>query len=396
MIRAIIVEGLGKQFTKYHQHKPRTLMEAFLSGWRYSKPKERFWALQDVGFQVFSGEMLGIIGNNGAGKSTLLRLLGGVSMPDQGRVRVKGRISALLDLGANLHPDLTGRENSLVNGVISGLTTKEVLKRLETIIEFAELTSFIDNPVRTYSSGMKMRLAFAVAIHTDPDVLLVDEFLSVGDKRFQNKCLEKISQLKQQGTAIVFISHNTEQIRQICDRAIWLHQGRICSQGDPISVVNQYLFQVDSNLDPKEATSYAQQIVIRKVSLWDRQQQLIFEIDSGDALTVAIEYQAFQTIVHPTFVVSITDETNCLCFQTNTKAHCLCLSQVDGLGQLQLNIERLDLNSGEYFVNVGIYPELSDGIYDQHWHAYPFLVRSPIQIKSLLYPPHQWENIVNS
>jgi lipopolysaccharide transport system ATP-binding protein len=185
--------------------------------------------------------MLGVIGRNGAGKSTLLRLLGRVGRPDEGRITLHGRVGALLDLGAGFHPNLTGRDNTFVNAVVAGLLEREVRQQFDAIIAFAELSEFIDNPVYTYSTGMRMRLAFSIAVHTHPEILLVDEYLSVGDKAFQLKCIDRIAQMKTDGCAVVFISHNTDQIAELCDRAIWLNRGRIQSEGEPGTVVEQYL-----------------------------------------------------------------------------------------------------------------------------------------------------------
>ncbi len=183
----VVVQGLGKQFRRYHRDRPVTLKEAVVRGLRQMKPVEQFWALREVSCSVAAGRTIGVIGNNGAGKSTLLRLIGGVGRPDEGSVQVHGRIGALLDLGVGFHPDLTGRENVFVSGVIAGLTRHEVAQRFDSIVAFAELQQSIDSPLRTYSSGMQMRLAFAVAIHTEPEILLIDEVLAVGDLAFQRK-----------------------------------------------------------------------------------------------------------------------------------------------------------------------------------------------------------------
>jgi lipopolysaccharide transport system ATP-binding protein len=241
MASAIIVQGLGRQFRRYHLDRPWTLQEAVQRGLRRMAPVERFWALREVSFTVAPGRALGVVGPNGAGKSTLLRLLGGVGRPDEGTIEVHGRLGALLELGAGFHPDLTGRENLFINGLISGLTRSEVATRLELIVAFAELQDFIDNPLRTYSSGMQMRLAFAVAIHTDPEVFLIDEVLSVGDLSFQRKCLERIAELKCEGCTMVLVSHNPTMIRDFCDEAIWLRGGRLVAHGAPDVVVGQYV-----------------------------------------------------------------------------------------------------------------------------------------------------------
>jgi lipopolysaccharide transport system ATP-binding protein len=209
-------------------------------------PVERFWALRDVSFSVAPGRMLGIVGANGSGKSTLLRLIGGVERPDEGSVKIHGKSCAFLDLGVGFHGDLTGRENVFISGVVSGLTRAEVAERFDSIVAFAELEEFIDGPLRTYSTGMQMRLAFAVAVHVQPEILLIDEALTVGDLPFQRKCFERIAYFKAEGCTLVLVSHSTEAIREFCDEALWLHAGRLRAYGSPDTVVEQYVAQADA------------------------------------------------------------------------------------------------------------------------------------------------------
>jgi lipopolysaccharide transport system ATP-binding protein len=220
---------------------------------------EWFWALRDVSFSVSPGRMTGVIGPNGAGKSTLLQLIGGVGRPDEGSVQAYGRIGALLDLGAGFHPELTGRENVFINGVISGLTRHEVAQQFDSIVAFAELDEFIDSPLRTYSSGMQMRLGFAVAVHIVPDILLIDEVLAVGDLAFQNKCLERIAHFKAQGCAILFVSHSTNSIQQFCEEALWLHQGKLVAYGPAEVVAGQYVAEMSA--ETRRPTPAAQPVM---------------------------------------------------------------------------------------------------------------------------------------
>ena len=240
MVVAVSVRDLGKRFRRYHADRPATLQEALVRGLRRIAPEDSFWALRHVSFDLSHGEMLGVIGANGAGKSTLLRLLAGVSKADEGSIAERGRVGGLLELGAGFHPDLTGRENVFVNGIIGGLTRKQVQQRFDSIISFAELDEFVDGPLRTYSTGMRMRLAFAVAIHTEPQILLVDEVLAVGDAAFQHKCLNRIAQLKSQGSAILVVSHDLSMIQSMCDTALWLQAGHIVARGRAPDVVNSY------------------------------------------------------------------------------------------------------------------------------------------------------------
>lgn len=241
MSDAIVVDNLSKRYWRKNVNRPRSIHEALARRFRGLGRTETFWALRDVSFRVPQGGMLGVIGRNGAGKSTLLRMLGAVDVPTQGSVRANGRMGALLTLGAGFHPDLTGRENVFVSGVVHGLTRAEVRRRFDSIIAFSEVENFIDDPVRIYSSGMQMRLRFAVAIHMDPEILLIDEVLSVGDAAFQRKCLDRIKDIRAKGSTIVLISHDVGSIRQLCNQAIWLDGGRMAAEGEPKDVVDAYL-----------------------------------------------------------------------------------------------------------------------------------------------------------
>ncbi len=205
-----------------------------------SQTRKRFIALEDISFEVYKGECFGIIGRNGAGKSTLLGLIAGVLKPDKGKIMVKGRVSPLLELGAGFHPELTGRENIILNGVLLGMTKKEVLKKKDEIIEFSELGEFIDQPLRTYSSGMIARLGFSVVAHLDPDILLVDEILAVGDLNFQKKCMKKIESFRKNSVTILLVSHSTEQIKKLCDRVMWIDNHIVKAIGKPEEVCKMY------------------------------------------------------------------------------------------------------------------------------------------------------------
>jgi lipopolysaccharide transport system ATP-binding protein len=241
MADTIVVDRLGKRFSHYRADRPTTFQELFLSGLRKLRSTGQFWALRDVSFTVGEGKMLGVIGRNGAGKSTLLRLLGGVGRADTGMVRVRGRIGAYLDVRTGFHPVLTGRENIFVSGIVGGLSRREVAKRFDSIVAFAELDGFIDDQMRTYSTGMQMRLAFSVFVHSDPDVLLMDEVLAVGDHLFQSKCIDLITRFKAEGRTIVLVSHASDLVTDFCDEALWLRSGRVAALGEPESVVAQYL-----------------------------------------------------------------------------------------------------------------------------------------------------------
>lgn len=235
----IVVDNVYKTFNVYLD-KANTIKEKLLFLFSRNR-KEKREVLKGINLNIKEGEVVALIGTNGSGKSTLLKLLTKIIYPNKGKIETEGKLTSLLELGAGFHPDFSGRENIYFNASIFGLTKKEIDERLEDIIEFSELRDFIDNPVRTYSSGMYMRLAFSVAINVDADILLIDEILSVGDEHFQNKCFEKMLELKKQGKTMVFVTHNMNSVKNLCDRAIWLYQGKIKMDGNTNEVVEEYI-----------------------------------------------------------------------------------------------------------------------------------------------------------
>ncbi len=235
---SIIVDNVYKTFNVY-MDKANTIKEKLMFFKRNRKEKRE--VLKGINLTVNKGEAVALIGVNGSGKSTLLKLMTKIIYPNKGKIETKGKLTSLLELGAGFHPDFSGRENIYFNASIFGLTKKEIDERLDSIIEFSELGSYIDNPVRTYSSGMYMRLAFSVAINVDADILLIDEILSVGDQHFQEKCFKKMQELKKEGKTMVFVTHSMESVKSLCDRAVWLYEGKIRMDGNVEEVVNEYI-----------------------------------------------------------------------------------------------------------------------------------------------------------
>ena len=409
MKAAITVQNVSKKFRTYHPQKPNTIAELVVKGPNLLRAAEQFWALQDVSFQIGQGRMLGVIGKNGAGKSTLLRLIGGVGRPDNGRIQVNGRIGALLDLGAGFHPDLTGRETTFVSGVISGLLRQEISDRFNSIVAFAELEDFIDNLLRTYSTGMQMRLAFAIAAHIEPDILLIDEVLAVGDLAFQRKCLDRIAQFRAAGCTILLVSHDVAQVQKLCDEVLWLRQGQIVAHGEPEIVVGQYMAEMADQtrqrtppVAPILQTSSGTELQINKnrfgslemeitaVRLLDAHGAAVSDIASGQPLQVEITYNAPTRLKTPIVGVTISREDGFICYDTHTAVDGIQLPEKEGVGQISLLLDRLDLVQGAYFVDVGIYEANWSHAYDYHWHVYTLLVTTGIGDKGVLAPPSRW------
>jgi lipopolysaccharide transport system ATP-binding protein len=405
---AIEASGLSKRFTR-NAARPTTLKEAFVRLGQRRSVQDVVWALRDLSFQVAPGEMLGVIGANGAGKSTLLRLVGGVLAPDAGTVAVRGRIGGLLSLGTGFHDDLTGRENIFTNGVVAGLTRREVARRLDAIVDFAELAHAIDAPLRTYSTGMRLRLGFAVAVHTDPDVLLIDEALSVGDLAFQQKCLARIHAFRDDGCALLFVSHSPGQVRQACDRVLWLDGGEAAALGPADVVVGDYeaAMQAETirrtpDTAPVHATGAgtqlrlhetrfgSQEATLTDVRFYDNTGTPVETVCAGQPLAVEVAYDAPQPIGTPIVSLTLASPDGTACLDVNTEAEAVPLPALHGRGTLTCHIDRLDAAPGRYFVNAGLYAAGWAYAYDYHWQVHTLTVVGGQPASSAWSPPRRW------
>lgn len=304
----IQVSGLGKAFSIYSGHGPNkslsdTIADVLASPLKTLKrigsltsPREKIWALRNINFDVQEGEVVGIVGRNGAGKSTLLKILSRITEPTEGQAIIRGKLGALLEVGVGFHPDLTGRENVYLNGVILGMRKAKVDRLFEEIVNFAEIEKFIDTPMKHYSSGMYVRLAFAVAAHLDSEILVIDEVLAVGDASFQNKCLGKISDVARQGRTVLFVSHNTPTVMALCTRAILLDKGEVIADGAPKVVLNQYLSTVENaaetQLVDRTDRKGNQCLKFTKVELINGSGQRVPCVYSGEDVTLGIDYRS--------------------------------------------------------------------------------------------------------
>lgn len=384
---SIVVRGVSKRFRKARGDRLPSLKETVLAGFR-GREMDTFWALRDVSFIVPKGRMVGVAGKNGAGKSTLLRLIGGVGQPSEGTIEVHGRIGALLDLEAGLTDDLTGRENIFIAGVIAGMTRAEVRSHYARIVQFAELESFIDTPIRTYSSGMRLRLAFSVAVHMSPDLLLIDEVLAVGDLRFQRKCLERISAIKARGATIFLVSHDSSQVRALCDEVLLLDQGNVVAYGPTQKVMD--LYEAEAWRHGANRTG-SQDVQISGVRLLHPNGAPARRIASGDALVVEFNLVAHHPAEDVLASVTIYTPDGLLCVDTNTEVCGLRLGTLKGLVSLRLAFDRLDLAGGDYSISVGAYLKDWQGIYDYHDKRYDFSVAGGAHSgEGFMDPPSAW------
>jgi homopolymeric O-antigen transport system ATP-binding protein len=443
---AIELEHVSKIYRRYGGRRFSTLKSALLqrSIVRDLRPSETFPALTDVSFSVTKGSTYGVMGRNGSGKSTALKLVAGITKPTSGTVRVEGRISALIELGAGFHPEISGRENVFINGIMLGLSKREIQERFDEIVDFAELRDFIDAPVKTYSSGMYMRLGFAVAINVNPDVLLVDEVLAVGDEGFTHKCLDKFAEFKRSNKTILLVTHSLNLIERFCDEALWLDEGRAMSHGDPKRVVGAYLTKVEEGeeallaattaravesasraatgregLDgpegpekqdgadrregavehPVDPTSDmfqategrwgSREVEIIDVAFLDHGGQPSFVFHSGDPISVRVKLRAAHPVEDFVFGVGLFNADGVCCYGTNTYLEELNPLRLSGEAEATFVIESLDLVEGTYKLDIAVHK--IDGFpYDYHRLLYTFRVKSRIHDVGIYRPRHQW------
>ena len=366
-----------------------------------SNPQERFWALKDVSFDVRRGEVLGIIGKNGAGKSTLLKILSKVTTPTRGQIRIRGRVASLLEVGTGFHPELTGRENIFLNGAILGMGRAEIRRKFDEIVAFSEVEKFIDTPVKRYSSGMYVRLAFAVAAHLEPEILLIDEVLAVGDVQFQKKCLGKMEEVSHEGRTILFVSHNMGAIRNLCRRAIWLHGGKIETEGQADQVVTEYLKysqeRAKISLEQRKDRKGSGEILFENVSLLDSSGKEVPVFTSGESAILVFHFQNREKreLKNVHLAIGIDDQTG----QRIT----LLDSDVTGQNvsvdskrnhQLEVVVDRLPLVPGRY--SFTIYCTVNGTVADWIQNAGSFdVVSGPFFVTGRMPPPGQGNFLVD-
>jgi ABC-type polysaccharide/polyol phosphate transport system ATPase subunit len=408
-MNVIQFDQVSKRFT-LHRQRSRSFQELFLNIRHFTRRparreqghgKEPYWALRDVSFKVAPGEMVGIIGPNGAGKSTILKLVSRIIEPTSGRIDVNGSVGALLELGAGFHPDLTGRENVYLNGSFLGFSKPEMNHIFDDIVGFSGMGRFIDVPVKHYSSGMYMRLGFSIAIHLRPKILLVDEVLAVGDQSFQIRCLDKIQELKRQGIAILFVTHDLESVHKMCDRAIWLDKGQIQIDGPVEQVLEQYVAQV---LADSEQTLLADEVAhqpvaarvresgngapgdasrrwgtregeITRVQILDAQGQERRAFQSGERFVVRMHFAARQRIEKPQFGLALHNANGLHINGPNTVVGGLDIEAIEDTGVVDYVVESLPLLEGTYLLSVILCNYEGTHTYDFHHQAYTFRVR---------------------
>jgi len=418
---AIAARDVTKVYRRFQQRGQfKTLKSALLTGSLVSDltEGEKFTALEGVSFDVPRGSTFGVIGENGSGKSTLLKLVAGISRPSTGSLTVEGRVSALIELGAGFHPEISGRENVVINGIMLGLTRREIEDRFDDIVAFAELEDFIDAPVKNYSSGMYMRLGFAVAIHVEPDVLLIDEVLAVGDEAFTRKCLDKISEFRRQGRTIMFVTHTLGLVEKMCDDVLWMRQGRVADRGEPKRVVDAYLTYVAGGEDarfrqqaralPEEATSGetereggpshgsyrpgrwgGREVEIEGVRILDRngRERLVFA--PGETVTVELAARAAEPVEDCVFGLGLFSAEGVQIYGTNTDIEEFTPRRFEGVGVVRITLDDLRLVEGTYHLDLAAHRR--DGTpYDYHRGRHTIRVKSRLDDVGLYRPSHRW------
>lgn len=390
MTDVIAFTQVSKRFV-LHRERRDTIQERVAGLLRPRANGEEFWALRDVSFSVGRGESLGLVGHNGAGKSTALKLMTRILEPTSGSVQMQGRVAALLELGSGFHPDLSGRENVFLYGSLMGFSRRDMQVRLPEIVAFADIGAFLDMEVKHYSSGMYTRLAFAVATAVDPDILITDEVLAVGDEAFQRKCMERIYGFRQAGKTIIFVSHALETVRTLCDKAVWLDHGQARAVGTASTVIDAYLEDVnrreherlaeqrgDAGATPEENPRRvgSREVEIVKVELLDDAGQAQAVFQTRQPLTIRLHYVAHKPISRPVFGVGIYHESSFWLSGPNTSFDGMTITQVNGAGVVDYRVAALPLLSGRYLVSVSVYDETMLHPFDAHDRLYKLVVQS--------------------
>ena len=375
------------------------------------EPESSVVALKDVSFAVHKGESFGVIGRNGSGKSTLLKIVSGILKPTSGYVTVNGRVAALIELGAGFHPEITGRENIYINGIMLGLTRREIDARFASIVDFAGIGTYLDQPVKTYSSGMYVRLGFAVAVHVDPEVLLIDEVLSVGDEEFSAKCVAKIQEMKYRGVTLLFVTHQLEQVRVLCDRALWLDHGAPRAIGDPVRVVDAYLQAVsgggqaappvkdgektgegpvlqDNDLVEEERFGSGE-VILKHVALVDSEGNELVALGAGSS--VAIEMDVEVRVPQDDFVfgIGIYHADGTCVYGTNTDLEGLLPKRLETNGRVRFVMPSLELVAGSYRIDAAVHTR-NGRAFDYRRGVLRFVVGARVHDIGVYRPKHEW------
>jgi ABC-type polysaccharide/polyol phosphate transport system ATPase subunit len=372
----ISVEGVSKRFRLYHERN-QSLKSALMRRGRVRY--DEFWALKDVSFEVRPGMTFGLVGHNGSGKSTMLKCIARILRPEKGKISVDGRMSALLELGAGFHPELSGRENVYLNGSILGMSKRQLEQKFDEIVGFAGLERFIDMPVKNYSSGMYVRLGFSIAINVNPDILLVDEVLAVGDEEFQRKCLERVADLREAGKTIVVVTHALGTVRNLCDEAIWLENGVVREIGPGGDIADAYLGQVHVDREEDESghgTRWGSgHVRIVRVDLHGPNGQPTEQIRTGDEVTFRLHYEAARSVERPVFGLGVFTLEGVQVSGPNTREAGVWVEHVDGAGVVELHIDRLLLLPGSYVVSAAATDETISHTFDHRHKALHFDVK---------------------
>lgn len=384
-IPLIELNNVSKRF-RLQQDGQRSWQDVFIHLLRQQRnPSKYFWPLRDISLNVYPGDSVGVMGPNGSGKSTLLKLITGILSPTSGEITVRGKTASLLELGAGFHQELTGLENIFLNGSIYGMSRADIQERLESIISFAELGDFINTPVKHYSSGMYVRLGFSVAIHTDPDLLIVDEVLTVGDTHFQNKCMDAIQFFRERGGTLLLVSHSLDVVESTCTRAVWFEHGEIQADGHPVDVIMQYKNHIAEQENAANTEHVALildegrrwgtgKVQIERVEMCNTDGESRTVFYTGESMLVRMRYRTQGRINDLIFGLALHNQSGTHVTGPNTRTGGLQILDVEGMGEIIYRIPALTLMEGGYTLSVAATNATDSIIYDYHDRAYPFRV----------------------